>query len=127
MSAASQQAEPQRLLFVFLKTSLPEDCKGDEEARFRSNQGGTLEPVMCVDKVLEELGSFDALVKESEKIEKNWQIVLVACLSGKNGNVPSSDEATQSLEKMVRAVESGEKLSNFLAFDRNGDPIQFSV
>jgi len=122
---AKQQIEPQRLLFVFLKTSLPEDCKGDEEARFNSNQGGMLEPVMCVDKVLEELGSFDDLVKESERIEKNWQIVLVACLSGKNGTVPSSDEATQSLEKMVGAVESGGDLSNFLAFNRNGDPIKF--
>lgn len=80
---------------------------------------------MCVDKALEELGSFEDLVKESERIEKNWQIVLIACLSGKNGNVPSSDEATKSLEMMVGAVERGGDLSSFLAFDRNGDPIQF--
>lgn len=80
---------------------------------------------MCVDKTLNELGSFSDLVTESEGMKQDWQIVLVACISGKNGIVPSSDEATQSLKLMVQTVENGGDLSNFLAFDRNGDPIQF--
>lgn len=124
--AAKGQAEPQRMLFVFLKTSLSDDRKGDEAARFHSDQGGEIEPVMCVDKTLDELGSFADLVKESERIEKNWQIVLVAGLSGRNGQVPSSDEASEPLEMMVRAVESGGDLSKFLAFDRKGVPLQLS-
>lgn len=124
---AKEQIEPQRLLFVFLKTSLGKDYKGDEEARFHSNQGGELEAVMCVDKTLEELGSFEDLVRESERVEKNWQLVLVAGLSGRNGKVPSSDEATKSLEMMVGTVEKGGDLSAFLAFDRNGDLIQFGT
>ncbi len=74
---------------------------------------------------MDELGSFTDLVTESESIEKNWQIVLVACLSGKNGILPTSDEATKPLEMMVQTVEKGGNLSNFLAFDKNGDPIQF--
>lgn len=80
---------------------------------------------MCVDKTLDELGSFADLVTESESIEQNWQIVLVACLSGRNGIVPTSDEATRLLEMMVQTVEKGGNISNFLAFDKSGAPIQF--
>jgi hypothetical protein len=80
---------------------------------------------MCVDKTLDELGAFSDLVAESESIEKNWQIVLVAGLSGRNGVAPSSDEAEQPLKKMVKTVENGGDLSNYLAFDKNGSPIQF--
>ena len=125
LSAAKEQAEPQRLLFVFLKASLPKHHKGAEEDNFHSGKGGELEPVMCVDKILDELGSFAELVTESEKIEQNWQIVLIACLSGKDGIMPTSDEATQPLKMMVETVERGGSLSNFLAFDKSGAPIQF--
>lgn len=125
LSVAKKQDEPQRLLFVFLKTSLPKDPKGEEAVSFHSGQGGELEPIMCVDKALDELGSFADLVTESESMGQEWQIVLVACLSGKNGVMPTSDEATQPLKMMVKTVENGGDLSNFLAFDKNGDPIQF--
>ncbi len=113
------------MLFVFLKTSLPKDHKDVEAMNFHSGQGGELEPVMCVDKALDELGSFADLVTESESMEQNWQIVLVACLSGRGGIAPTPDEATQPLKMMVQTVEQGGNLSNFLAFDKNGDPIQF--
>jgi len=113
------------LLFVFLKTSQPEAHNGAEAINDNAGQGGELEAIMCVDKTLEELGSFADLVAESERIEKNWQIVLVACLAGKNGIVPTSDEATQPLEMMIQTIEKGGSLSNFMAFDRNGEPLQF--
>ncbi|MBT5187760.1 MAG: hypothetical protein HOH19_14970 [Kordiimonadaceae bacterium] len=80
---------------------------------------------MCVDKTLDQLGSFGDLVKESEEMKLDWQIVLVACLSGRNGIMPTSEEATPSLEMMAQTVEQGGNLSNFLAFDKKGDPIQF--
>ena len=123
--AAKKQPEPQRLLFVFLKTSLPKDHTGEEESNFHAGRGGELEPVMCVDKTLDELGSFADLVTESEDMEQNWQIVLIACLSGRNGIIPTSDEATKPLKMMVQTVEQGGNLSNFLAFDKKGDPIVF--
>lgn len=81
---------------------------------------------MCVDKTLNELGSFPDLVTEAESMKQDWQIVLIACLSGKNGIMPSSDDATQPLKMMVQTVEGGGNLSNFLAFDKNGQPIRFS-
>ena len=81
---------------------------------------------MCVDKTLEELDGFSDLVKESEKMEQDWQIVLVACLSGRNGVVPDSAEAEPSLKKMMETVQQGGDLSNFMAFDRGGEPVRFN-
>lgn len=88
---------------------------------------GELQPVMCVDKILDELGSFSDLVTESETMEKDWQIVLVACLSDKNGIAPSADDATQPLTMMVQTLENGGDLSKYMAFNRSGSPIQFGT
>jgi hypothetical protein len=123
--AAKQQSEPQRFLFVFLKASLPKDYDAAEEARFHEGQGGALQPLMCVDKSVDELTSFKDLVDESKKMNDDWQIVLVAAMSGRAGVMPNSDEAKQPLEMMVKTVEQGGDLSRFMAFDRNGEPVQF--
>ena len=125
LSAAKQQPEPQRLLFVFLRASLPDDHGDEDASRFHSGQGGALQPIMCVDKTLGELSTFSALVAEAERIEKDWQIVLVAGLAGKNGAVPSSDDAEEPLKMMLHAVENGGDLSKYMAFDREGVPVQF--
>lgn len=81
---------------------------------------------MCVDKTLEELGSFSDLAKESEKTGQDWQIVLVAALSGINGVVPDSAEAECSLKLMVKTVQHGGDLSKFMAFNRGGEPVRFN-
>ena len=86
-----------------------------------------MQPVMCVDKTLDELGTFSDLVEESESMEQEWQIVLVACLSGRNGVMPSSDDATQPFKVMLHSIESGGDLSNYMAFDKSGHPIQFGA
>jgi hypothetical protein len=80
---------------------------------------------MCVDKTLDALGVFPDLVGESERMEQDWQIVLVACLSGRNGAMPSSEDATQPLNMMLQAVEKGSDLSSYMTFDRDGTPVQF--
>jgi len=110
-----------------LDTSLPKDHNEEEAINFHSGRGGELEPIMCVDKTLDQLGSFADLVAEAGNMNKNWQIVLVACLSGRNGIAPTSDEATEPLKMMVETVEKGGNLSNFLAFDKNGNPLQFGI
>ena len=124
--AAKRQPEPQRFLFVFLKASLPKDYDAADEARFNQGQGGALQPLMCVDKAVDELTTFADLVEESEQMNDDWQIVLIAAMSGRAGVMPNSDEAKQPLEMMVQAVEQGGDLSRFMAFGRSGDPIQFS-
>ena len=80
---------------------------------------------MCVDKTLDELGDFSDLVEESKQMDKDWQIVLVAGLSGQNGLAPDSSEAEQPLNGMVQTVESGGDLSKYIAFDRNGVTVHF--
>jgi len=125
LSAAKQQVEPQRLLFVFLKTSLPKDHGAEEASRFYSGEGGELEAVMCVDKTLDELRRFSDLVEESKKMEQDWHIVLVAGLSGRNGVLPNPVEAEQALKAMVQLVQTGGDLSRYIAFDRTGTPIHF--
>lgn len=122
---AKQQPEPQRLLFVFLRASLPDDHGEEDKSRFHSGQGGALQPIMCVDKTLDELSTFSNLVAEAERIEKDWQIVLVAGLAGRSGVVPSSDDADEPLKMMLHTVETGGDLSKYMAFDREGVPVQF--
>lgn len=112
-------------MFVFLRTSLPKDHKDEEEASFHSGKGGELQPIMCVDKLLDDLGTFANLVAESERMKQDWQIVLVASLSGRNGVAPDSEEAEQPLKTMVGTVQNGGDLSKYMAFDRDGTLIQF--
>ena len=71
------------------------------------------------------MGTFADLVAESEMMEQDWQIVLVASLSGRNGVAPDSGEAEQSLKMMVETVQNGGDLSKYMAFDRDGTPVQF--
>ncbi len=125
LTSAKQQDEPQRLLFVFLRASLSEDHKDEEASRFHSGQGGILQPIMCVDKTLDELGNFSDLVEESEKMEQDWQIVLVGALSGRHGIAPDSKEAELPLNVMVENVRNGGDLSKYMAFSRDGSAIQF--
>ena len=126
LQVGRQQAEPQRFLFVFLQTSLPEEHDEVDKQRFHSGQGGELQALMCVDKDLNELTNFADLVTESEQMEQEWGVVLVACLSGKNNISPTSEEAEQPLKAMVQTVQNGGDLSKYLAFDKQGDLLHFS-
>ncbi len=127
LQAASQQPDPQRMLFVFVEKGLPENPPVGKVESFQAGSGGTLTPVVCVDKAVAEVSSFADLVKESEATGQHWDIVLVACMAGKNGVAPSASEVDQGLDMMVNAVKNGSRLSRFLAFDRAGDPLQFAA
>lgn len=124
LAAAGRQPQPQRLLFVFVRAGLPESPTQDQRERHDTGSGGTLTPVLCVDKAPAEIASFQALVAESEATGSHWDLVFVAALEGRAGVPPSSDEAAQPLQLMTRAVDDGQ-ISRFAAFDRQGDPVQF--
>lgn len=109
-----------------MKVSRPEEATEEEIRRFEAGQGGHLDPIMCVDKDLNELASFADLVEESKQLGQEWQMVLIAILAGKNGVAPSSDGAEEPLKKMVHTVQDGGDLSSFLMFDRSGEPVIFS-
>jgi hypothetical protein len=124
LAAAKAQPEPQRLLFVFVAAELPEDATEQERQRHAEKQGGSLRPVLCVDKLPEELSDFAGLIAESSRTGVAWDLVLSAGLSGRAGMAPSSDEAEQPLKMMVGAIEAG-SIGNFLAFDRDGQALTF--
>lgn len=124
LSAARGQAQPQRLLFVFVAAQLPDDATEAERQRFQEGQGGSLQPVLCVDKLPEEIDDFAALLGESGRTGIAWDLLFAAGLSGRGGIAPSADEAEQPLKMMVGAIESG-SIGNFLAFDRDGQAVAF--
>ncbi len=125
LQAASAQAQPQRLLFVFTSAGLPDDATPAQRERFEAGEGGTLTPLMCVDKLPAELASFEALVEESRQFGQPWDIVFVAAMSGTNGTEPSSSQAQAPLQGMVESIKSG-RIDGFLSFDVQGELVSFT-
>jgi len=123
--AAREQPEPQRLLFVFANAVLPDDSTPEQRARFEAGQGGALMPLMSVDKAPEELSTFAALVEESRHFGHDWAIVFVASLSGREGRMPTSEEADRSLLRMIESIRTG-VLDSFIPFNRHGQPMLFN-
>lgn len=122
LQAARLQPEPQRLLFVFAAAELPEDSTPEQRARFQEGEGGALVPLMSVDKLPEELSGFAALAEESRQFGRDWSVVFVAALSGRNGRAPDSASAGRSLDRMIEAIKAG-AVASFLPFDRQGRPL----
>jgi hypothetical protein len=122
LRSARQHPQAQRLLFVFTTAELPEDATPEQRARFQSGQGGTLTPLMCVDKSPDELTSFDALREESRQAGPAWDIVFVAALSGSAGRIPSPSDAEAPLQRMVESIKSG-RIGGFRPFDVHGQPV----
>ena len=123
LTAARRQSEPQRLLFVFAGAELPANATAEQRAQFEAGEGGELAPLMCVDKALGEVESFDALAGEAAQAGPPWAIVFSAALAGRNGRVPGGDEARAPLQTMVDSVKSG-RLDGMLAFNRHGVPVR---
>ena len=124
LHAARQQPEPQRLLFVFAGAELPDDCTPEQRAQFAAGASGALAPLMCVDKSVDELDTFAALVAESRTAGPEWAIVFVAGLGGRAGRAPNSKDAEVPLQRMVDAIKAG-SLGSYIPFDRMGRPVQF--
>ena len=124
LRSAREQDAPQRLLFVFTTAGVPDDATQDQPARFKAGEGGTLTPLMCVDKTPDELVSFDALRDESRLLGTAWDIVFVAAMAGSATREPTSLEAEAPLQRMVEAIKSG-RIGGFISFDAAGLPVQF--
>ncbi len=122
--AAREQSDSQRLLFVFANAGIPDDATHEQSQRFQAGRGGTLTPLMCVDKTPDELVSFDALLEESRQSGQTWDIVFVASLSGTGSVGPTSAQAQEPLQRMVESIRSG-AIGRFIPFDSYGQPVQF--
>ena len=125
LTAARQQREPQRLLFVFAQAELPPGSTPEQAARFKAGAGGALTPLMCVDKTPDELSSFAALAEESRQFGQDWALVFASSLSGQGGRAPSSQDADAPLQRMVAAIKAG-TLGQFIPFNPQGEPVRLA-
>lgn len=125
LTEARAQSQPQRLLFVFASAELPDDATPEQRARFEAGQGGTLTPLMCVDKTPDELVSFQSLREESRRLVAAWDIVFVAALAGSGGLAPSAAQAEAPLQRMVESIKIG-RIDAYIPFDAHGEPVVFS-
>ncbi|WP_371194664.1 ribonucleotide reductase subunit alpha [Glaciecola sp. SC05] len=118
LSMANEQPDPQRLLFLFAS------AQATKKSKKRDDQKGTIEPTMVVDKLPDELSTFEALVKEADSINKEWDFVFIASLSGQMRTPPTSDEAQTYLDKMTNDVMTGSNIRKYVVFDREENPIE---
>ena len=124
LRVARHQPGPQRLLFVFAGAELPDDSTPEQRCQFASGAGGTLMPLMCVDKTPDEIGRFSDLVDESRSFGPEWAIVFVAALGGHGDRAPTSTDAEAVLQRMVEAIKAGSH-GSFIPFGRDGQPVIF--
>lgn len=116
ITAAKQQNQPQRLLFLFAKAETEESKKSNQHR-------GTLSPLMCVDKLPEELSTFAAFSAEADNISPDWSFMLAVGLSGQNGKAPTTEEAEPFLNQMVDNLTAGQDLTQYVIFDREDNPV----
>lgn len=125
LEVARAEPDPQQFLFVFARSELPDEHDAQQVQRFQAGRGGALVPVMYVDKMPEELTTFAALVEESRQMSDNWQVVIVAILGGFNGQPPGPQQTEDAFRNLIGTLKAGGKMDQLLAFDRNGEPLQF--
>lgn len=123
LTAARQQSQPQRLLFAFAHSELPENATPAQRAAFEAGEGGALVPAVCVDKTLDELTTFEAFAEESRGFSLDWVIVFAASLSGQGGQLPSAADAEAPLQKMVASIKTGD-IDAFIPFNRQGEAVR---
>ena len=119
LDTSKQQEQPQRLLFM-LAQSETDNSDNQEES------GGTISPLMCVDKLPEEIESFATFVDEADSVNKAWNMIFIAAMSGQDGQAPTTEEAEPVLNMMVNDLMSGQDLSRYLILDRKEQQIEIS-
>ena len=128
LQAARQQPQRQRLLFVLAAAGVDDDATAAQRARFAAGEGGTLTPLMTVDKAPDELTSLQALLAESQLPGTGHgpcDVVFVAALSGTAHASPNAVQCGAALQRMVASIKAGD-IGNFIAFDSKGLPLRFS-
>jgi hypothetical protein len=123
LHAARAQVEPQRLLFVFALSDLPDGASPAQRARHEAGRGGALSPIACVDKSPGDLASFEALVTESALACPPWQAVFIAALAGEGTAAPAPARVDAALDVMVDNIQAG-RFQGYMVLDPRGVPLQ---
>ncbi len=126
LQAARQQPEPQRLLFVFAASGVPDDATPAQKASHARGEGGELTPILCVDKTPDALSSFTSLVDESRETGQDWQVVFVAAMADQSAFLPDNKDVDEAFQRMTQMIKYG-TIGSLLAFDHSGDPIVFGA
>ncbi|WP_293746498.1 ribonucleotide reductase subunit alpha [uncultured Paraglaciecola sp.] len=121
LEMANEQTAPQRLLFLFAAT------EESNKSKKRDDKKGTITPTMVVDKLPSELTDFTTLVNEADSINKEWNFVFIASLSGDHNTAPSSEHAEPFLDTMTTDITSGNNINRYVVFDRQENPIELSA
>jgi len=121
LSMANEQPDPQRLLFLFASAT------ATKKSRKQDDKKGTIEPTMVVDKLPEEVENFSGLVKEADSINKNWDFMFIASLSGNKKQAPTSEDAQPYLDKMTDDIAAGNNIMRYVVFDREENPIELNA
>ncbi|WP_298014743.1 ribonucleotide reductase subunit alpha [uncultured Castellaniella sp.] len=127
LQAARQQPEPQRLLFVFAASGVPDDATPAQKASHARGEGGELTPLLCVDKTPAELTDFAALARESRQTgQDDWQVVFVAAMADQSAYLPDNKDVDLAFQRMTQMIKYG-AVGSLMAFDRGGDPLVFGA
>lgn len=125
IDTALREPMPCRLLTVLVAA----------ETAYRRHQGsaepmldeGCLAPVMVRDWRVSEALDLPSIVATADRVTQDWRFIMTAVMPGQYGQAPSSSACEPHLERMVKALMVGERLDDFVFFDRHGIPVQISA
>jgi hypothetical protein len=112
LAMANYQQEAVKLLLLFAKASV--ENQGEQVTK------GSLEPVMCVDKLPAELGSFSQLCQEADAINQDWDFVFITSISA------DVDESLidRSMKSIVSDIQTGQNTSMYIVLDRQDNLVE---
>ncbi|TMP29085.1 ribonucleotide reductase subunit alpha [Pseudoalteromonas rubra] len=112
LTMSRYQPEPVKLLMLFTKANV--------ESASNDVNKGFIEPVMCVDKLPNELSDYEALCKEADVINPDWDLVFLTSI---NADVDSSI-IDKSMKSMVSDVQTGKNTSMYVVLDRQDNLVE---
>lgn len=112
LNMARYQSEPVKLLMLFTKT--------DVESANNNVNKGFIQPVMCVDKLPQELSDYASLCKEADNINPEWDLVFVTSISA---NVDNSI-IDSSMKSMVSDIQTGKNTAMYVVLDRQDNLVE---